>query len=113
MTTALSTTVKTQIKVWTTALEAVAPEGYTFTLEVKPNAKYFRIVMDSAGGGRSVHAFVTADGKIYKSAGWKAPAKGVRYDLADLLSFSALLQDVTWSGGYLYAGQQSYRLAAA
>lgn len=39
--------------------------------------KFARIVSDG-GSQRSSYAFVDAEGNIYKSAGWKAPAKGVR-----------------------------------
>ncbi len=36
----------------------------------------------NAAGQRSAHAFVDKKtGEVYKSASWKSPAKGVRYDL--------------------------------
>lgn len=41
------------------------------------NAKYIRIWYTSANT-RSSFAFVDHEGNIYKCAGWKAPAKGIR-----------------------------------
>ena len=56
---------------------------YTFFTE-RPGVKYTRVIKASAGNAdsRSVYCFVDADGNIYKPAGWKAPAKGVRSTLA-------------------------------
>jgi hypothetical protein len=85
----------------------------SYTLDNKKSAKYHRIVMHYSSGGGSVHAFVDANGLVYKSAGWTAPAKGARYDLLNDESFEAILKDATWSGGYLYAGAQSYSLPKA
>ena len=54
--------------------------GYEFYPET--GRKYHKIIMVDSSGGRSVHAFVDKKtGEVYKSASWKAPAKGVRYDL--------------------------------
>jgi hypothetical protein len=65
--------------------------------------KYHKIIMN-ANGSRSVHAFVDKQtGEIYKSASWKSPAKGVRYDLRLIEQREWLLQHADWAGGYLYA----------
>ena len=65
--------------------------------------KYHKIVM-SANGSRSVHAFVDKKtGEVYKSASWKSPAKGVRFDLRIIEQREWLLQHADWAGGYLYA----------
>ena len=65
--------------------------------------KYHKIIMD-ANGSRSVHAFVDKKtGEVYKSASWKAPAKGVRYDLRLIKDREWLLEHADWAGGYLYA----------
>ena len=65
--------------------------------------KYHKIIM-SANGSRSVHAFVDKKtGQVYKSATWKSPAKGVRYDLRLIQDREYLLENADWSGGYLYA----------
>jgi hypothetical protein len=51
-----------------------------------------------------VHAFVDKKtGQIYKSASWKSPAKGVRYDLAIIEQREWLLQNADWASSYLYA----------
>ena len=53
----------------------------------------------------SVHAFVDKKtGQIYKPAGWKAPAKHVRYDLRDQKSREYVFnpENLSWSGGWLY-----------
>ena len=64
--------------------------------------KYHKIVMNAAGS-RSVHAFVDKKtGQLYKSASWKSPAKGVRFDLRLIADREWLLENADWSGGYLY-----------
>ena len=74
---------------------------YKFYIE--EGRKYHKIIMD-ANGSRSVHAFVDRKtGELYKSASWKSPAKGVRYDLRLIEQREWLLQHADWSGGYLYA----------
>lgn len=78
------------------------PAGYSFTAE--PSGKKYRIVMHCGadGMGDSVHAFVDGDtGDLLKAAGWKVPAKGVRYNL--LTEMDVVKANFTWSGGYLYA----------
>ena len=65
--------------------------------------KYHKIVMNAAGS-RSVHCFIDKKtGEMYKSASWKSPAKGVRYDLRLIKDREWLLENADWSGGYLYA----------
>ena len=65
--------------------------------------KYHKIIMNAAGS-RSVHAFVDKKtGEVYKSASWKAPAKGVRYDLRLIKDREWLLEHADWAGSYLYA----------
>ena len=65
--------------------------------------KYHKIVMN-ANGSRSVHAFVDKQtGEVYKSASWKSPAKGVRYDLRLIEQREWLLEHADWAGGYLYS----------
>lgn len=67
--------------------------------------KYWKIVMSTDGDYRcqSVHAFVDkSNGDVYKSASFKTPAKGVRYNLLDESSREYVLANCDWSGSYLY-----------
>jgi hypothetical protein len=66
--------------------------------------KYHKIVFIDSNGSRSVHAFVDQKtGEVYKSASWKAPAKGVRYDLRLIEEREWLFKNADWAGSYLYA----------
>ena len=71
----------------------------TFTMEF--GRKYIKVIQDNT----SVHAFIDRNtGEVYKPAGWKSPAKIVRYDLR-LISDRQKLHDpkfTDWAGGYLY-----------
>ena len=72
--------------------------------QVETGKKYHKVVFIDGGGSRSVHAFIDKQtGELYKSASWKSPAKGVRYDLRLIEDREYLLQNADWSGGYLYA----------
>ena len=42
-------------------------------------------------------------GQVYKSASWKTPAKGVRYDLRIIEQREWLFKNADWAGSYLYA----------
>ena len=84
------------------ALRHNGPDGYDFHPET--GRKYHKLIMVDSGGGRSVHAFVDKKtGEVYKSASWKSPAKGVRYDLRLIADREWLLENADWAGGYLYA----------
>ena len=71
----------------------------TFTMEF--GRKYIKVIQDNT----SVHAFIDKKtGEVYKPAGWKSPAKHVRYDLR-LIKDRANLHNprfTDWAGGYLY-----------
>ena len=71
----------------------------TFTMQF--GRKYIKVIQDNS----SVHAFVDKKtGEVYKPAGWKSPAKHVRYDFR-LIGHRAKLHDpkfTDWAGGYLY-----------
>ena len=72
---------------------------YDFVIE--SGRKYHKIVM--VNNQRSVHAFVDKKtGQVYKPAGWKSPAKHVRYDLRLIKDREYLLERADWAGGYLY-----------
>jgi hypothetical protein len=81
--------------------------NYEFIIE--SGRKYHKIIMvidngpNRMGPSRSVHAFVDRKtGEVYKSASWKSPAKGVRYDLRIIEQREWLLQNADWAGSYLY-----------
>ncbi len=70
---------------------------------IESGRKYHKIVFIDGGGHRSVHCFIDKQtGEVYKSAGWKAPAKGVRFDLRLIKDREWLFANADWSGGYLY-----------
>jgi hypothetical protein len=74
-------------------------KGYAPTFSVEEGRKYLKIIM-STSGNRSAHAFIDRDGNVYKAANWKAPAKGIRYNL--LTDPENCYQRADWAGGYLY-----------
>lgn len=72
--------------------------------QVETGKKYHKVVFIDGGGSCSVHSFIDKKtGEVYKSASWKSPAKGVRYDLRLIEDREYLLKNADWSGGYLYA----------
>jgi len=71
---------------------------------IESGKKYHKVIFVNGNGSRSVHAFIDKNtGEVYKSASWKSPAKGVRYDLRLIKDREWLLENADWSGGYLYA----------
>ena len=75
----------------------------TATYTEDPLRKYVRIVMAYSGTDRSVHAFYDPKtGDVFKAAGWKAPAKHVRYNLLDDTSFTDMIGRADPFGSYLY-----------
>jgi len=71
---------------------------------IETGKKYHKIIFVDGGGQRSAHAFVDKKtGEVYKTASWKSPAKGVRFDLRLIADREYLLEHADWSGGYLYA----------
>lgn len=75
--------------------------GYKFYIE--EGRKYHKIIMETGGSSRSVHAFVDKKtGEVYKAASFKSPAKGVRFDLRIIEQREWLLEHADWAGGYLY-----------
>tara|TARA_B100000614_G_scaffold28964_1_gene22565 strand:- start:389 stop:835 length:447 start_codon:yes stop_codon:yes gene_type:complete len=79
--------------------EIKANPDYDFVIE--SGRKYYKIVM--VNNQRSVHAFVDKKtGEVYKPAGWKSPAKHVRYDLRVIKDREYVMNNCDWAGGYLY-----------
>ena len=70
--------------------------------------KYWKILQhnidaDGIHFSESVHAFVDKNtGEVYKPASYKAPAKGVRYDLRSIHQRHECFSNADWSGSYLY-----------
>ena len=104
-------TIQLNVTKWTLmlcdALKDAGPEGYNYIIE--SGRKYHKIIMvidngpNRMGPSRSVHAFVDKKtGQVYKSASWKSPAKGVRYDLRIIEQREWLLKNADWAGSYLY-----------
>ena len=75
--------------------------GYKFYIE--SGRKYHKLIMETGGNSRSVHAFVDKKtGEVYKPASFKAPAKIVRYNLLSIKSREECFERADWAGGYLY-----------
>ena len=75
--------------------------SYKFYIE--SGRKYHKLIMETQRGSRSVHAFVDKKtGDLYKAASFKAPAKGVRFNLCIISDREWLLENADWAGGYLY-----------
>ena len=90
------------------SFEKQYPSRYgDMTFEINKGNKYYKIMEVTSSMGcitsRSVHAFVSRQtGAVYKPAGWKSPAKHVRYNLLDDASYAKCLERADWAGGYLY-----------
>jgi hypothetical protein len=64
--------------------KAPGHEKYAYALDPQ-GPKYQRVTqvfLPSGSDSRSCYCFLDKDGNIYKPAGWKAPAKGARGNLA-------------------------------
>ena len=76
-------------------------DDYKFYIE--SGRKYHKLIMETGSGSRSVHAFVDKKtGDVYKAASFKAPAKGVRFNLCIMSDREWLFENADWAGGYLY-----------
>ena len=74
---------------------------YDFTFE--SGRKYHKVIMN-ANGSRSVHCFIDKKtGSVLKSASWKSPAKGERYNLLIIKDREWLMENADWASSYLYA----------
>lgn len=79
------------------------PNSDPYTFSVESGRKYHKILMETESQSQSVHAFVDKKtGELYKSASFKAPAKGVRFDLRIIKDREFVLENCDWAGGYLY-----------
>jgi hypothetical protein len=71
--------------------------------KVETGKKYHKVILIDGGGSRSVHAFIDKQtGGVFKSASWRSPAKGERYNLLLIKDREWLFESADWAGGYLY-----------
>ena len=76
--------------------------NYTFALD-SSGRKYHKVFMYINGQRDSIHAFIDKKtGDVFKPASFKAPAKGVRYDLRLIKDREFVFKNCDWAGGYLY-----------
>lgn len=82
---------------------------YRYT--VMRGRKYHRIVRQSSlqdgevnwdSEQRSVACFVDDEGNVYMAAGWKGPAKGVRYNVSTQEGVNEFFNNANPYGSYLY-----------
>jgi hypothetical protein len=79
------------------------PNSDPYKFYIESGRKYHKIIMETNGNSRSVHAFVEKKfGNVYKAASFKAPAKHIRFNLLDDNSREECLARCDWAGGYLY-----------
>tara|TARA_B100000212_G_scaffold325770_1_gene287702 strand:+ start:594 stop:962 length:369 start_codon:yes stop_codon:yes gene_type:complete len=79
------------------------PESDPYKFYIESGRKYHKVIMETGGNSRSVHAFVDKKtGEVYKPASFKAPAKIVRYNLLEIASREQCFARADWAGGYLY-----------
>jgi len=109
-------TIAPRVEVYIARLNEIAVEyaqsrGYAFVdkITVIRLAKYIKVVQSTLYvetgqlSNTHVHAFIDpTTGDVLKPAGWKAPAKGVRFNLNDDASFERLLAVADTHGSYLY-----------
>lgn len=75
----------------------------TLDYVIETGKKYHKVIMIDGGSSRSVHCFIDKKtGEIYKSSSWKAPAKGVRFDLRLIKDREWIYENADWAGSWLY-----------
>ena len=85
-------------------IDEITNNGVPHEFYIESGRKYHKLIHRTTdNGSQSVHCFVDKKtGEVYKSASWKAPAKGVRYNLLDESSREECYSRADWAGGYLY-----------
>jgi len=77
--------------------------GRNYSYALISGRKYHKVMQCVDGQTESVHAFIDKKtGEVYKAASYKAPAKGVRFNLCIISDREWLLENADWSGSYLY-----------
>lgn len=84
-------------------IERIKDKGVDDEYYLETGRKYYKLIHRS-GVSRSVHCFIDkSNGDVYKSASWKSPAKGVRFNLMDEQSRELCYSTCDPFGGYLYS----------
>ena len=79
------------------------PNGRNYSYALISGRKYHKVMQCIDGQTESVHAFIDKkSGEVYKAASYKAPAKGVRFNLLIIQEREFVLENCDWSGSYLY-----------
>ena len=79
------------------------PNGRNYSYALISGRKYHKVMQCVDGQTESVHAFIDKKtGEVYKAASYKAPAKGVRFNLLIIKEREFVLENCDWAGGYLY-----------
>ena len=79
------------------------PNSDPYKFYIESGRKYHKLIMETNGNSRSVHAFVDKKtGEVYKPASFKAPAKIVRFNLLNDMNRELCFERCDWAGGYLY-----------
>ena len=79
------------------------PNGRNYSYALISGRKYHKVMQCVDGQTESVHAFIDKKtGEVYKAASYKAPAKGVRFDLRLIEQREWLFENADWAGSYLY-----------
>ena len=77
--------------------------GRNYSYALISGRKYHKVMQCVDGQTESVHAFIDKKtGEVYKAASYKAPAKGVRFNLLIIQEREFVLDNCDWAGGYLY-----------
>ena len=77
--------------------------GRNYSYALISGRKYHKVMQCVDGQTESVHAFIDKKtGEVYKAASYKAPAKGVRFNLLIIEEREFVLENCDWAGGYLY-----------
>ena len=77
--------------------------GRNYSYALISGRKYHKVMQCINGETESVHAFINRKtGEVYKAASYKAPAKGVRFNLLIIEEREFVLENCDWAGGYLY-----------
>ena len=79
------------------------PNGQNYSYALVSGRKYHKVMQCVNGETESVHAFIDRkSGEVYKAASYKAPAKGVRFNLLIIQEREFVLENCDWAGIYLY-----------